>query len=588
MMFHVFIGVCLLEVVTASAARVWHPGPQIREILTREKADLSSRVSTCNDDFTIRPMGGICNNLDNPGWGAPLQDFRRLIDAVYDDASGKPRFNGLPSARAVSVACFLDDSDSTLDASMNQLAMQWGQFMAHEYSGTPGTNPSGCCSGMDRSGKHPDYDSDGNCFPILIPSGDRYFNDCLPFSRSQSSPQNTSPREQFNFLTSYIDASTVYGGSEEELDELRAKSGGLLKTTSGGSRLPTSDKPFCLLRNGETKCPIAGEFRVSVFTGLTAMHTLWVQQHNRLATGLGKEHSDWDDETIFQEARRIVIAAIQRITFKDWLPLILGDAFYDAFELGSSYAYDASVNPGLYNSFSTAANRFGHSLLRATYNVKDYANLKIQDMFMDVFYANNGIKEVFEGLLKDNSQKADLKFTNGVTDHLFEHVQTANGAKDLGSFNIQRGRDHGLPSYQAFRDKAIKFTSDNSISITTPTVPSCASSVYSDTSKIDLYPGGMSETPVPGGLVGPTFAYIIGRQFSDLRSGDRFWYETDNTTIGFTSDQLNEISKLTLPQVICNNLGIDTIQTDAFKIADASTNPKVSCRSLGDFDFTKF
>ncbi|XP_067677968.1 thyroid peroxidase-like [Haliotis asinina] len=588
MMFQVFIGVCLIEAVSASTERVWHPGTKIKEIVTREKADLSSRVSTCDDDFTIRPLSGVCNNLDNPGWGAPLQDFRRLIDAVYDDTAGKPRFNDLPSARAVSVACFPDDSDSTLEASLNQMVMQWGQFMAHDFAGTPGTSASGCCSGMDSSGKHPDYDSDGNCFPILIPSGDRYFNDCLPFSRSQSSPQNTSPREQFNILTSYIDASTVYGGSDEELDELRAKSSGLLKTTSGGNQLPNSKKTFCLLRKGSTKCPNAGDWRVNVFAGLTATHTLWVLQHNRLAAGLAKEHKDWDDDTLFEEARRIVIAAIQRITYEDWLPLILGDDFYDAFELGSTYAYDASVNPGLYNSFATAANRFGHSQLRATYNVKDYSDLKIQDMFMDVFYANNGIKEVFEGLLVDKNQKTDEKFTKGVTDHLFEHVQTKDGAKDLVSFNIQRGRDHGLPSYQAFRDKAIKFASDNSISITKPTVPSCASSVYSDTDNTDLFAGAMSETPVPGGLVGPTFAYIMGLQFSEIRSGDRFWYETSNTTIGFTSDQLNEIEKLTLSQVICNNVGIDTIQTDAFFVADAMTNPEVSCSSLGDIDYSQF
>ncbi|XP_046553617.1 thyroid peroxidase-like [Haliotis rubra] len=588
MMFHVFIGVCLLEVVAASTGRVWHPGTKIKEIVTREKSDLSSRVSTCTDDFTIRPLSGVCNNLDNPGWGAPLQDMRRIIDAVYDDDKGKPRLDGLPSARAVSVACFPNDSDSTLEASLNQLVMQWGQFMAHDYAGTPGTKGSGCCTGVNSSGKHPDYDSDGNCFPILIPSGDRYLNDCLPFSRSQSSPQNTSPREQFNILTSYIDASTVYGGSDEELNELRTKSGGLLKTTSGGNLLPTSEKTFCLLRNGDPKCPNAGDWRVNVFPGLTATHTLWVQQHNRLATGLGKEHPDWDDEILFEEARRIVIAAIQRITYEDWLPLILGDDFYHAFDLGTTYDYDASVNPGLYNSFATAANRFGHSQLRATYNVKGFTNLKIQDMFMDVFYANNGIKEVFEGLLKDNSQKADDKITNGLTDHLFEHVQTANGAKDLVSFNIQRGRDHGLPSYQAFRDKAMQFASDNSISITTPAVPPCASTVYSNTTSIDLYAGAMSETPVPGGLVGPTFAYIMGLQFCEIRSGDRFWYETTNTTIGFTSDQRDEISKLTLSQVICNNVGIDTIQTDAFFVTDAATNIEASCSSLGYFDFTKF
>ncbi|XP_071118903.1 thyroid peroxidase-like [Haliotis cracherodii] len=587
MLLYTFISVCVLGVVAASSERVWHPGTKITEIVTREKGRLSSRVSVCVDDFIFRPESGICNNLNNPGWGAPLQDMRRLIAPDYDDATGKPQLNGLPSARAVSVGCFSADSDSSLEPTQNQLVMQWGQFMAHDFAGTPKTKKTGCCTGLDSDGKHPDYDSDGNCFPIVIPSGDRYFNECLPFTRSAASPHNTSPREQFNILTSYIDASTVYGGSVEEADELRTKSDGLLKTTSGGDNLPTSDKTFCLQRSGN-KCPDAGDWRVNVFAGLTATHTLWVKEHNRIAGGLANVHTDWDDELLYQEARRIVIAAIQHITYKDWLPLILGNDFYDAFDLGTTYSYDASVDPGLYNSFATAANRFGHSQLRATYNVKDNANLKIEDMFMDVAYATNGIKEVFEGLLAAKNQKSDEKFTNGVTDHLFEHVQTVDGAKDLVSLNIQRGRDHGLPPYSDFRDKAIQFATDNGITITTPTNPSCASSVYTDTSKIDLYAGGMNEAPVTGGVVGPTFAYIMGQQFSDIRSGDRFWYETTNTTLGFTADQVAEIDKITLSRVICTNTGITSIQPDAFSIPDATSNEEISCSSLGDIDFSIF
>ncbi|XP_048255140.1 peroxidasin-like [Haliotis rufescens] len=402
-------------------------------------------------------------------------------------------------------------------------------------------------------------------------------------------PENpdTSPREQFNILTSYIDACTVYGGTFGQADELRTKSDGLLKTTSGGDNLPTSDKTFCIQRSGN-KCPDAGDWRVNVFAGLTATHTLWVKEHNRIARGLANVHTGWDDELLYQEARRIVIATIQHITYKDWLPLILGDDFYDAFDLGTTYSYDASVDPGLYNSFATAANRFGHSQLRATYNVKDHANLKIEDMFMDVAYATNGIKEVFEWLLAAKNQKADEKFPNGVTDHLFEHVQTVNGAKDLLALNIQRGRDHGLPPYSDFRDKAIQFATDKTITITTPTNPSCASSVYTDTSKIDLYAGAMNEAPVTGGVVGPTFAYIMGQQFSDIRSGDRFWYETTNTTIGFTADQLAEIDKITLARVICTNTGIKSIQPDAFSIPDATSNGEISCSSLGDLDFSIF
>jgi len=42
---------------------------------------------------------------------------------------------------------------------------------------------------------------------------------------------------------------------------------------------------------------------------------------------------------------------------------------------------------------------------------------------------------------------------------------------------------------------------------------------------VDLFPAAIAEKRVEGGLVGPTFACLLGRQFSDLRRGDRYWYE---------------------------------------------------------------
>ena len=52
---------------------------------------------------------------------------------------------------------------------------------------------------------------------------------------------------------------------------------------------------------------------------------------------------------------------------------------------------------------------------------------------------------------------------------------------------------------------------------------------------IDLYIGGIAERSLPDGIVGPTFACVIARQFNDLRRGDRFFYASQGSSIAFSS-----------------------------------------------------
>lgn len=63
------------------------------------------------------------------------------------------------------------------------------------------------------------------------------------------------------------------------------------------------------------------------------MHTLWAREHNRIAHALGQINPHWDDETVFQESRRIVIAEIQHITYNEFLPTLLGKGVMEKFGL---------------------------------------------------------------------------------------------------------------------------------------------------------------------------------------------------------------------------------------------------------------
>ena len=47
-------------------------------------------------------------------------------------------------------------------------------------------------------------------------------------------------------------------------------------------------------------------------------HTVWVREHNRLAKELSYLNPYWDDERLYQEARKINIAEMQHITYNEW------------------------------------------------------------------------------------------------------------------------------------------------------------------------------------------------------------------------------------------------------------------------------
>lgn len=77
----------------------------------------------------------------------------------------------------------------------------------------------------------------------------------------------------------------------------------------------------------------------------------------------------WDDERLYQEARRILIAEMQHITYNEWLPIVVGRVKMQELGLlplqrGFSNDYDANMHPGVMNEFAAAVLRFGHSLVQ--------------------------------------------------------------------------------------------------------------------------------------------------------------------------------------------------------------------------------
>lgn len=151
---------------------------------------------------------------------------------------------------------------------------------------------------------------------------------------------------------------------------------------------------------------------------------------------------------------------------------------------------------------------------------------------------------------------------------------------DLAAINIQRGRDHGLPSYTQWREPCGLTPISDWDDLERVIGPKSAHRMrlaYKSIDDIDLFVGGLAERPVVGGLVGPVFACIIAQQFSNLRRGDRFWYENGDFESSFTPAQLQSIRQVNFAQVLCRTLGSGTLQPHPFLPHTVPTNERVQC-----------
>ncbi|CAG7818255.1 unnamed protein product [Allacma fusca] len=571
-----------------------------------------------------RSLSGHCNNLKHPDWGATLVPFANILRPTRSDGISGPRDDTegdyLPSARLVSSVMHRDTV--VHDHSVTTMLIAWGQIIDHDITLTGDTKdpitlkePECCDHQEHQTSRH------HNCFPIEIPKNDhfyrRYGRHCMNFLRSFSGVRSEcrlGPRTAFNTISSYLDANFAYGSTPELGKQLRVGKYGLLKSLPvfheyGLKPLlpPKIEEPEdgCIRPNGDVFCFLAGDNRVNEQLILTVLHTIFLREHNRIAEILLGINPHWDDELIFQEARRVVIATTQHITFNEFLPMVLGKhvmAKYglDLQETGYWNGYDGNVNPTAAEEFITSAFRFGHSLLpnrierwSLSHRFIDSEPLhKLLRQPYDV-YRPGYIDTFIMGLVNQLAQAMDEGVTEEVTTLLFKEPQH-NFGMDLAAMNIQRGREHGVPGYTSYRKicglSPVVVWEDLVGVMRNETVLKYRS-VYRSPHDIDLWSGGVSEITPQGSLVGPTFACIIAQQFHVIKHGDRFWYELGDWPSSFTPEQLQEIRKVRLSRLLCDNSDdIKSIQHFAMVFPDPDLNPRVSCQSLkaSGIDFEKW
>ena len=189
-------------------------------------------------------------------------------------------------------------------------------------------------------------------------------------------------------------------------------------------------------------------------------------------------------------------------------------------------------------------------------------HLRLRDAFFQPEkLAEAGVDPILRGFAAHTAQAADAKLVDDVRNFLFG--PPGSGGFDLASLNIQRGRDHGVASYNDVREGMglNRITSFDDPIFKNGSGERLAS-VYKSVDDVDLWVGGLAEDPDSDGrdgLFGSTFSGVLRDQFERSRDGDRFWYENR-----FSGAELSDLNNLKLSDIIKRTTGVENIQDNAF------------------------
>lgn len=543
-----------------------------------DTARLKLGAFPCQKDF--RSYGGTCNNLHHPRWGSYNQALRRSghrnLDPSFIPGTNDFPERGMPNPRVVSRRLFRQWSPFKSIRGVTSMAVFWGQFIDHDIGLTPDSSKTVFEENMDID----ILDTDD---PLHSKRGGK-----LEFSRSRGVLDGRPccgfgiaervPRDPVNLQSSYIDASNVYGCNRERLYSLRLFENGKMqvgsKSKNGEDFLPrnrVSDIGTLLENHGPSSDDqfVAGDVRANEQPMLIALHTLFMREHNRIATLLVDRFPCWKDEKVFQYSRKIIMSQIQQLTYQFFVPAILGTKH----GLAPYRGYQENVDPSIATFFSTCAFRFGHSMVPETLALLEsekvphaYNGTKLHSVFFrPSFTSEIGIEPLLLGASHQIAESVDCQVVDSLQNELFKDM---TGGADLISINIQRGRDHGIPKYNDAREMyGLKRKESISEVTKNETLQRILLSLYNSVSDIDSFVGGLAEDHMDDSELGELFHTALQDQFSRLRDGDRFFYKNISWPLELNNfEPVEEISgdSLTLQKIIVRNSG-GTIQSEEFQ-----------------------
>lgn len=529
--------------------------------------------SKCNSEF--RSLDGTCTNDKQRASGSVGTAHYSYFSS---HSSREPTGMDLPSARLISNIVSSQSTEILNKRGLSEFVVYFGQFLDHTIVATSveegsfmnisipeddplfssnngflvfqrnkratvspgeGSRPTGRLSWQDHGrplseqlssrshGRPPSKGPPPGRPPSKGPPPGRPPSDRPPQGRppyGQPPPGPARPVERpANVLSSAIDLASVYSVDENRLKYLRKYENGLMLTSYGGL-LPKNENDQFNAPSSSAQFYLAGDHRANEHPVLTAIHTLFVREHNKLAEELKSVFPDWDDEQLFQTSKKINIAQFQKIVYEEFFPAITGRSL-PYYRRGRT-----NLDPSVSVTFSTAAYRVGHTMVgnkipRKGPGLSDLPPFHADDMFFrSSEVMESGIEPFLRGTVCTSAQEIDIYVVDALRNFLFKNVRGEVGV-DLIALNLQRGRDHALPPYveivKRFTRRKIRSFQDVSRD---EEVQNRLSRAYGDVTKVEAWIGLMAEDHVAGSSMGPTLLAIWIEEFSRFRAADRFFY----------------------------------------------------------------
>ena len=375
-----------------------------------------------SDTYTFN---GSNNNKENLKWGEANLTLRRLVNQAYSDKISELSNLGSPNARFISnTVCDQQLGSNIIDErNLSDMNWVWGQFISHDIDFTPTAVFDTRLQDLER-------------IQVIAPENDPHYREnqtmmsvfrSLYDVRTGSSRENN--REQINTVTPWLDGSVVYGTSEQRANELRTFEGGKLITTEHekGDLLRLAPANSIEEQRVRGLAFFSGDIRANENIALTAVNTLFVREHNRIAEEILNDNPELSDEEIFQRARKINTAIIQSITYNEFIPSL-------GIELEPYNTYDKSVNPQISHLFSVVAFRIGHSQIGEQFVLVNETGINQMVAMEDGFFnpsiiQKHGIDSIIKGVVVTKQQANDIYYHNSIRNFLFGEPQ--RGGLDL-------------------------------------------------------------------------------------------------------------------------------------------------------------